>query len=213
MSDLQMSLPGFIPARERALEGLSPGERQFVEASIQAMVAALTAPIIARRRDSWSARLVEKHHPDIVVERLIRLTTALRRLDEGLEGLEGVERDRAYREAARQIRAIRDAPTNWEILLALSDASLEAPLIPEAVEEMKRAFAHCFGLDRYVQVWEYDLIDLEQCRLLRYFSNHRHLPPLDETEETWVEEFNMRLRDLARGEVLARRLFEHAHPK
>ena len=211
MSGRQMSLPGFASAREWVLEGLPPGQRRFVEAFIQATAAALTAPLLVRRNAyGVNHLLVEKHRHDIIVERLIRLMDTLRRLDGRIKEAPEEERDRAYREAAKEIKALKDSPTNWEILLALSDASLEAPLIPEAVEEMKRAFAHCFGIERYVQVWGYDPIDLEKCRLLRYSSGHRGFPPLDEAEEAWVEEFNARLRSLARGEALAGSLFAAA---
>ncbi len=209
----QMTLPGFISTRERVLEGLPPGERQFVEASIRAMTEVFTAPIMTRRgRDGWNAHLVEEHRPDIIVERLARLMQTFRRLDERLEGLEGEEREQGYREAAKEIRDLKEFPTNWEILLALSDASLEAPLSPEAVEEMKRAFAHCFGADRYVQVWGGDPIDVEMCRLLRYAVGNRHFPPLDEAEEEWIREFNDRLARLVRGEALAEELFAGAEP-
>jgi hypothetical protein len=63
----------------------------------------------------------------------------------------------------------------------MMDASLKAPLRHAAFEEYKRAFDHCFGLAVYKSVSGDRLIDVDECRTLRW-DNPKKLPPLDEDE-------------------------------
>ena len=181
-------------------------ESWYTDKWIEALVDVFTAPVrIGREYPQTGIR----HREDVIIERMVNLMRLHRHQQDELDG-EPTEDD--YHRWGKEWRGAGSRITNWETCILLCDASAMAPLTHEAVEEYKRAFAHCFSIDQFAQCWGSEVIRIADCELFRYHAGYGKLPPLDEDERRWVEDFNSQVLELEatmeRGEVLAENLFE-----
>ena len=170
---------------------LSYQERLYVETTIDAIVGVFTDPIKVGGPRTIGLGL--KNQSNIIIERMATLLERTRDHSELIANAD--DENKAYSKARKEIQAIRERMTNWEVCLAFCEASLRAPLDRDAIEEYKRAFAHCYGVDTYYSIFAYEPIRVNGCKMTRYAIGFKKLPPLDDKEIAWIKQFNRELKE------------------
>jgi hypothetical protein len=157
---------------------------------------ALFAPATLQRGMGWvETSIVEDRWSDIVIERLARVMRWTQELTrETGEARDKADLQKAYR---RLVEKKDDAKrlTNWEVCFVLMECSMQAPLRREMFMEYMRAFARCFGLEKYMQVQaeRFEPLRLSDLEGARYDDKvARRFPLLDDEERAWIEDFNRR---------------------
>lgn len=147
-------------------------------------------------------RLVDKYRWDIAVERFIKVIRWCRELrEETQEAGTKKQLQETLRAFLRRGKDIQKRLTNWEVCLIFMECSLKAPLMREATTEYFRAFAHCFGIEKYVEIVGHPL-NLDDLKMMRYYEKGDRLPHLNDDEIQWVKDFNYQVQHWGETYVL-----------
>lgn len=172
----QYEFPGWEKPEdvEKAVEVASAPPRK-ARGWMRLLAEVFTKALIVPEPDGWGlTELVQGHKAEIVGQRMMLVMKAMRQAEEDQ-------------------KAPALPMTWWELIHLISAASMEGPLGSTAVEVQKWCFAHCYGLDRYIEICGHELI---RTYAIREFQDRRfrgikeRCPPLDDEEREWIEDFN-----------------------
>jgi len=145
------------------------------------------------RGAGWTAGMAQERRTEVVLERLVRVMRWAREFrDAEKEAVTTAEYKDAYQRFLWRKKRLTKSMTNWEALIMLSEASMEGPLSRDALAEMMRCFAHCYGLKKLAELCKDEgqygpYIDLNAVQEFRFRKQTGRFPAIDDAEIAWIK--------------------------